>query len=71
MDNIIYIDDYINLYNKKNHKLIITKPYNNTLRNGFIIDKDKFIKKMNKISSKPTALFCKRKSWLRFTFYIL
>jgi len=49
MDNIIYIDDYINLYNKKNHKLIITKPYNNTLRNGFIIDKDKFIKKMNKI----------------------
>ncbi|MBE6156586.1 MAG: hypothetical protein E7161_02455 [Firmicutes bacterium] len=49
MDNIIYIDDYINLYNKKNHKLIIAKPYKNTLRNGFVIDKDKFIKKMNKL----------------------
>lgn len=49
MENILYLDDYINLYNKKSHKLIIVKPYKNTLRNGFVIDREKFIKKFNKI----------------------
>jgi len=49
MDNILYLDDYINLYNKRTNKLIIVKPYKNTLRNGFIIDRKKFINKFNKI----------------------
>lgn len=45
MSNILYLDDYINFYDKKTHQLIIAKPYKNTLRNGFIIDKEKFNKK--------------------------
>lgn len=49
MDNILYLDDFINLYSKKNHALIILKPYRNTLRNGMIIDRHKFIKKFQKI----------------------
>ncbi|MBQ7031970.1 MAG: hypothetical protein IJN13_06390 [Bacilli bacterium] len=49
MDNILYLDDFINLYSKKNHALIILKPYRNTLRNGMIIDRNKFIKKFQKI----------------------
>jgi len=49
MDNILYLDDFINLYSKKNHTLIILKPYRNTLRNGMIIDRNKFIKKFQKI----------------------
>lgn len=49
MDNILYLDDYINLYNKNSHKLIVTKPYKKTLKNGFIIDKEKFIEKFNMI----------------------
>lgn len=49
MDNILYLDDYINLYNKKNNMLLIIKPYKNTLRNGIIIDRNKFIKKIRKL----------------------
>lgn len=49
MDNILYLDDYINLYNKKNHSLLIIKPYKDTLRNGKIIDRNKFIKKFHKL----------------------
>jgi len=49
MENIVYLDDYINLYNEKNNKLIVSKPYKNTLRDGLIIDKNKFIKKLKKI----------------------
>lgn len=49
MDNILYLDDYINLYNKNSHKLIVTKPYKKTLESGFIIDKEKFIEKFNMI----------------------
>ena len=45
MSNILYLDDYINFYDEKNHQLIIAKPYKNTLRNGFIIDREKFNKK--------------------------
>jgi len=52
MDNILYLDDYINLYNKKSNKLIIIKPYKNTLRNGFVIDKEKFVKKLNSTLEK-------------------
>ena len=46
MNNILYLDDYINIYNLKNNKLITIKPYKNTLENGLIIDKDKFNKKL-------------------------
>ena len=49
MNNVLYLDDYINFYNSKNKKIIITKPYKNTLKCGRIIDRDKFIKKFNKI----------------------
>lgn len=49
MENILYLDDYINLYNKKTCKLFITKPYKNTLKNGFIKDRHKFIKKFQEI----------------------
>lgn len=52
MDNILYLDDYINLYNKENHKLIIAKPYKNTLRNGKIIDREKFKKKFKNTLEK-------------------
>ena len=49
MENILYLDDYINLYNKKINKLLVIKPYKNTLHNGIIINKDKFVKKYKKI----------------------
>ena len=52
MDNILYLDDYINLYNKKNKQLLVIKPYKNTFKNGLIINRDKFIKKMNNIKEK-------------------
>lgn len=48
MENILYLDDYINFYNKKIDKLLVIKPYKNTLRNGLIIDRNKF----NKIFKK-------------------
>ena len=44
MDNILYLDDYINLYNKKNNKIIKVKPYDETISFGKIIDREKFIK---------------------------
>ena len=52
MDNILYIDDYINLYNKTNKQLLIVKPYKKTLHNGLIKDREKFIKKMNDTKEK-------------------
>lgn len=52
MSNILYLDDYINFYNDKLKKIIIEKPYNNTLFNGKIINKDKFINKFVKIKEK-------------------
>jgi len=51
-DNILYLDDYINFYNKKNNTLLIIKPYKNTLKNGIIIDREKFIMKMTKVLEK-------------------
>ena len=52
MENILYLDDYINLYNKRHNKIIIKKPYKETLENGKIINKEKFIKVFNKIISE-------------------
>ena len=49
MENILYLDDYINLYNKDLNKIIVYKPYKNTLYNGRIINKEKFIKIYNKM----------------------
>jgi len=49
MENILYLDDNINLYNKKIDKTIIMKPYKKTLKNGKIIDREKFLKKFVKI----------------------
>lgn len=51
MENILYLDDYINFYNKKIDKIMVIQPYKNTLKNGKIIDRDKFIKKFNKFIS--------------------
>ena len=45
MENILYLDDCINLYNKNHKKIICVKPYKNTLLNGHIIDRKKFIEK--------------------------
>ena len=49
MENILYLDDYINLYNKKKDLLIKNIPYKGTLKYGKIIDHIKFTKKYNKI----------------------
>ena len=49
MENILYLDDYINFWNKKLNNILVIKPYKNTLLNSHIIDKDKFIKRFNKI----------------------
>ena len=47
--DILYLDDYINFYNNKVYKII---PYKYTLREGKIINKEKFIKKMTKELNK-------------------
>lgn len=52
MDNILYLDDFINLYSKKLMKLIIIKPYKDTLNAGRIINKEKFIKSFEKLKEK-------------------
>ncbi len=49
MENILYLDDYINFWNKKLNKILVIKPYKDTLLNGKIIDRDKFIKRFSKI----------------------
>ena len=49
MENILYLDDYINFWNKKLNKILVIKPYKDTLLNGHIIDRDKFIKRFSKI----------------------
>ncbi len=49
MDTILYLDDYINLYIKKENKIIKCSPYKNTLLYGHIIDRNKFIKRYNKL----------------------
>ena len=52
MHNILYLDDYINLYSLDLEKIIIYKPYKNTLKNGRIIDKNKFIKVYSMLLTK-------------------
>ncbi len=49
MNNILYLDDYINLYNKKKNIIIKYKPYKDTLKYGKIINKKRFIKIYNKL----------------------
>ena len=49
MDIILYLDDFINIYIKKEDKIIRYKPYKNTIKNGRIINRIKFIKIFNKI----------------------
>ena len=52
MENILYLDDFINIYNKKLNKIITIKPYKKTLENGKVIDKLKFIKIFNEYKEK-------------------
>jgi len=52
MENILYLDDYINFYIKKEDKIASIKPYKNTLENGKIIDTKKFIKKFRRIKEE-------------------
>ena len=52
MNNILYLDDYINFYNNDVNKIIKITPYKGTLRNGIIIERNKFIKKMIKELNK-------------------
>lgn len=52
MKNILYLDDYINLYSEKLDKTIIEKPYKHTLSNGRIINTEKFIKYFKIIKEK-------------------
>ncbi len=47
--DILYLDDYINLYSYKHKKIILVNPYKDTLRKGHIINKEKFIKKMEQV----------------------
>lgn len=49
MNNILYLDDYINLYSNKLKKIIVEKPYKYTLCNGRVINAEKFRKKFIKI----------------------
>ncbi len=47
--DILYLDDYINIYSNKLKKILVIKPYQKTLKNGFIIDKDKFMQMFIKV----------------------
>ena len=49
MENILYLDEYINYYDKKYGKIIKFKPYKKTLKNGIIIDSKKFLKSFEKL----------------------
>lgn len=50
--NILYLDDFINIYSNKLKKIIIRKPYKETLNNGRIIDKNKFIRSFLKLKEE-------------------
>ncbi len=49
MNDYLYLDDYINLYSNRVNKLIQVFPYKDTLEKGRIINREKFLKKFNKI----------------------
>ena len=52
MKNILYLDDYINLYSKSLDEIIVIKPYQDTLKSGKIVNRKKFIKMFNKIKEE-------------------
>lgn len=52
MINVLYLDDYINFYSYNLKKIVFCKPYQNTLYNGRIIDKQKFIKSFVKMQKE-------------------
>ena len=47
MEDYLYLDDDINFYSNKYKKLLIIKPFKDTLKYGHIINRSKFIKKFN------------------------
>lgn len=47
--NLLYLSDYINYYSVKSQKYVKFVPYKNTLKNGLIIDANKFIKSFNRM----------------------
>ena len=49
MEDYLYLDDNINLYSKKNDKINIVIPYKDTLKEGRIVNKEKFIKKFSEL----------------------
>ena len=49
MDNILYLDNFINLYNYKNNLVIKVKPSKGILKYGKVTDRDKFLKTYSKI----------------------
>ena len=49
MEDYLYLDDNINLYSKKNGKIYIVVPYKDTLKDGRIVNKEKFIKKFSEL----------------------
>lgn len=52
MDNILYLDDFINYYSNKLNKIVSIKPYKNTLDKGRIINRKKFITCFLKLKEK-------------------
>lgn len=59
-ENILYLDDYINLYISKEQKIIVSKPYKKTIKNGKIVNAKKFISSIERIKKEnkiKTSLF--------------
>jgi len=52
MKNILYIDDYINYFDKRNEKIISFKPYKETLKAGKVINSKKFINSFLKLKKE-------------------
>lgn len=50
--NIVYIDDYINFYSDRLDNILKIIPYKDSIVNGQIIDKEKFIKKLKQVLGK-------------------
>lgn len=49
MENILFLDDFINYYDRKNNIIINFKPYKKTLKKGIIQDSQKFLKSFNNL----------------------
>ena len=52
MENILYLDDYINYYDKRKKELICFKPYRYTLKLGKVINSKKFINSFLKLKKE-------------------